>query len=73
MIILIWYIVLIKKGIDKTREVVEYCKKIWNLNKPFDEQKFIMQHMNQEKLKKNFTLESFHKHLPDIASYYVGL
>ena len=48
-------------------------KKIWNLNKPFDEQKFIMQHMNQEKLKKNFTLESFHKHLPDIASYYVGL
>jgi hypothetical protein len=26
------YIVLIKKGIDKTREVVEYCKKIWNLN-----------------------------------------
>lgn len=26
------YIVLIKKGIDKTKEVVEYCKKIWNLN-----------------------------------------
>jgi hypothetical protein len=26
------YIVLIKKGIDKTREVVEYCKKLWNLN-----------------------------------------
>ena len=26
------YIVLIQKGIDKTREVVEYCKKIWNLN-----------------------------------------
>lgn len=27
------YIVLIKKGTsDKTREVVEYCKKIWNLN-----------------------------------------
>ena len=26
------YVVLIQKGIDKTREVVEYCKKIWNLN-----------------------------------------
>jgi hypothetical protein len=26
------YIVLIQKGIDKTREVVEYCKKLWNLN-----------------------------------------
>ena len=26
------YIVLIQKGIDKTREVLEYCKKIWNLN-----------------------------------------
>lgn len=26
------YIILIQKGIDKTREVVEHCKKIWNLN-----------------------------------------
>jgi hypothetical protein len=26
------YIVIIKKGVDKTREVVEYCKKLWNLN-----------------------------------------
>jgi hypothetical protein len=26
------YIVLIQKGIDHTREVVEHCKKIWNLN-----------------------------------------
>ena len=26
------YIVLIQKGIDKTREVLEYCKKLWNLN-----------------------------------------
>jgi len=26
------YVVLIQKGIDKTKEVVEYCKKIWNLN-----------------------------------------
>jgi hypothetical protein len=26
------YIVLIQKGIDKTRQVVEHCKEIWNLN-----------------------------------------
>ena len=26
------YIILIQKGTDKTREVVEYCKKLWNLN-----------------------------------------
>jgi len=26
------YIVLIQKGIDKTREVVEYCRDLWNLN-----------------------------------------
>jgi len=26
------YIVLIQKGTDKTKEVVEYCKKLWNLN-----------------------------------------
>lgn len=26
------YVVLIQKGIDKTREVVEYCKNLWNLN-----------------------------------------
>ena len=26
------YIILIQNGTDKTKEVVEYCKKIWNLN-----------------------------------------
>jgi hypothetical protein len=26
------YIILIQKGIDNTKKVVEYCKKIWNLN-----------------------------------------
>ncbi len=26
------YVILIQKGIDKTREVVEYCKNLWNLN-----------------------------------------
>jgi hypothetical protein len=26
------YVILIQKGIDKTREVIEYCRKLWNLN-----------------------------------------
>jgi hypothetical protein len=26
------YVVLIQKGTDKTREVIEYCKELWNLN-----------------------------------------
>jgi len=26
------YIILIQNGTDKTKEVVEYCKKLWNLN-----------------------------------------
>ena len=26
------YIIIIQKGIDKTKEVIEYCKKLWNLN-----------------------------------------
>ena len=25
------YIIIIQKGIDKTKEVIEYCKKLWNL------------------------------------------
>ena len=26
------YVILIKKGIDKTKEVIKYCEKLWNLN-----------------------------------------
>jgi hypothetical protein len=26
------YVILIQKGIDKTRDVIEYCRKLWNLN-----------------------------------------
>ena len=31
------YIIIIQKGIDKTKEVIEYCKKIWNLKLTFIE------------------------------------
>lgn len=26
------YVIIIKKGIDKTKEIIEYCVKLWNLN-----------------------------------------
>jgi hypothetical protein len=48
-------------------------RKIYNLNKPFDENRFIEQYKNQLKLKENFSLSSIPKGLPKIASYYVGL
>ena len=48
-------------------------KKIYNLNKPFDEKRFVEQYRNQIKLKNNFSLKSIPKTLPKLASYYVGL
>lgn len=48
-------------------------KKINNLNKPFDEKKFIEQYTNQKKLKNKFNIEMFQQGLPKLASYYVGL
>ena len=47
--------------------------KIKNLNKPFNESKFIEQFKNQKRLKKKFNLNYLHKGLPTIASYYVGI
>ena len=26
------YVILLQKGVDKSREVIEYCRKLWNLN-----------------------------------------
>jgi hypothetical protein len=49
-----------------------YYKKIYNLNKPFDENKFIEQYVNQL-LKNKFTLESIPQTIPVITSYYVGI
>ena len=48
-------------------------KKIKNLNKPYDEKKFIIQYQNQIKLRKKFNLKNFMKNVPNVASYYVGI
>ena len=48
-------------------------KKIKNLNKPYDEEKFIIQYKNQLKLRKKFNLSNFMKNVPTVASYYVGI
>lgn len=53
--------------------VIFIVKKIYNLNKPFDEKRFIEQYVNQQKLKEKFTLEGIPQSLPKLASYYVGL
>ena len=26
------YVILLQKGVDKSREVIEYCRKLWSLN-----------------------------------------
>jgi hypothetical protein len=48
-------------------------KKICNLNQPFDEDRYILQEQNQEKLKKKFNLNNIHTVIPTLTSYYVGL
>ena len=48
-------------------------RKIINLNKPFDETRFIEQYKNQIKLKKQFNIGAIQKNIPKLASYYVGL
>jgi hypothetical protein len=48
-------------------------KKIINLNKPFDEDKFIEQYINQQKIAHSFNLGSIHETLPILTSYYIGL
>lgn len=44
-------------------------KKISNLNKPFDESKFIEQYQNQQKLKKKLNFDNFHQNIPTITSF----
>jgi hypothetical protein len=48
-------------------------RKLFNLNKPFDEKKFIEQYQNQEKLKKKLNFNNIHQNIPMLASYYVGI
>ncbi len=48
-------------------------RKIINLNKPFDEKRFIEQYTNQLKLRKQLNIEIIQKNIPKLTSYYVGL
>lgn len=48
-------------------------RKIYYMNKPFDENRFIEQYVNQQKLQEKFSLSSIPNKLPTLASYYVGL
>jgi hypothetical protein len=48
-------------------------RKIYNLFQPFDEHRFLLQCMNQEKLKKKFTLNSVPDMIPSLTSYYIGI
>ena len=48
-------------------------KKLSNLNKPYDEEKFIIQYQNKLKLSKKINIKNLMTNIPDIASYYVGI
>ena len=48
-------------------------KKIKNLTKPFDEEKFIIQYKNQKKLGQKINLSNIIKNIPSLTSYYVGI
>jgi hypothetical protein len=48
-------------------------RKLYYMNEPFDQTKFVEQFKNQKKLKKQFNLDIIKKGLPTLASYYVGL
>ena len=53
--------------------LVIIVRKIINLNKPFDEPRFIEQYKNQIKLRKQFNINMIQKNIPKLTSYYVGL
>ena len=48
-------------------------KKIINLNKPFNEKKFIDKYINYKKLKKKLNFNNITENIPLITSYYIGL
>ena len=53
--------------------LIVIIKKIYNLNKPFDEDRFVKQYINQHKIKNKFNLKSIPEGLPILTSYYIGL
>jgi flagellar biosynthesis/type III secretory pathway M-ring protein FliF/YscJ len=48
-------------------------RKIIKLNKPFDEERFIEQYKNQQKLSEKFSMVSLQKSLPKLTSFYLGI
>jgi hypothetical protein len=48
-------------------------RKIYNLNKPFDEEQFMEKYQNQKKLKEKFSLDILKKNIPNITHMYLGL
>lgn len=55
------YIIIIQKGIDKTKEVIDYCQKLWNLNITFIE----------SDLKLRYKRELIINHARSYADYYI--
>jgi hypothetical protein len=53
--------------------IIFIIKKIYYLNKPFDEERFIAQYVNQEKISKNLNLNIIPESLPKLVNYWVGL
>lgn len=53
--------------------IFSISRKIYKLNKPFDETRFIKQMENQKKLKEKFSLDNIKLNLPKITSYIVGI
>jgi hypothetical protein len=47
--------------------------KILNFNKCFDQDKFIKQYKNEQKLKKKFKNWDISKGIPLLTSYYIGI
>lgn len=55
------YIIIIQKGLDKTKEVIEHCQKKWNLNIKFIE----------SELKLRYKRELIVNHAKSYADYYI--
>lgn len=55
------YIIILQKGVDKTKEVIMHCQKLWNLNITFIE----------SDLKLRFKRELIMKHAKSYADYYI--
>ena len=55
------YIIILQKGIDKTKEVINYCQNLWNLNITFIE----------SDLKLRYKRELIIQHARSYADYYI--